>query len=305
MEENLIEQRRGPIGFLKTLVHRFFYGDTAMPSNSRHHDNPNFRDLGFDLHPGPLSDAYLDAQTLGKRLLVYIYCVDNPVSMKTDELLRNPTISEKIASDYIFYPTPVTSVDGYSLAVGSSFTEIPIFGVVNPTENTAHDWTAVSIVPGSSLTAERLMITLSSDRETATRPTQAEDTVVVEQNQDFHEAETEMEQREQTETTGAETQDLEKEEVEHLFAQLPEIEAGTENSCVVKFRFDNGTEQIKVFYKNASISSMFTFVRHFAFPRNFLLFAPGCPMLKLEDSEAPIESLRYGNNFVVVVLYED
>ena len=304
MEENLMEQRRGPAGFFQTLVHRFFYGDTSMSPNSSHHENPNFRDLGFDLHPGPVTDAFTDAQTLGKRLFIYVYCTDNPLSMKTDELWRNPTISEKIAADYIFYPTSVTSVDGYAMAVGTAFTEIPICFIINPTGNTLHESTVVSVSQGI-ITAESLIISLSSGSGTIPGPAPAEDPVVPEQNQEFHEAETEMARTAQLEAAVAEMRDLEKEEVESMFEQLPDIEAGTENSCVVKFRFDNGTEQMKVFHKNASISSMFTFVRHFAFPRHFLLFAPGCPMVKLEASEEPIESLRYGNNFIVVVLYED
>lgn len=305
-DENLIQHRSGPLGFLKRVIHKFLYGDTESIEYTHQHANAQFPnlDLEFDLHPGPLKDALTDAKTLGKRLCIYIYCADNPLSVQTDRLLENPMVSERIASDFIFYPTSVTSADGYSIAVGAKFREIPMFLVVTPNGDSFDQITINRCLQGEISLQSLLMSLSTTGNNQENTNASVTDPIVQEQNEEYRNAEHEIEQREAREAREVRERETEQAEVERRFRELPELPHGTDNSCVVKFRFDNRPEEVKVFYRDTAVSSLFDFVRHFAFPRQFSLFMSGSPMVQLEDSDELIGNLNQGASFVVVVIYE-
>ena len=295
-EEPMLAASPSPIlTFFRKVMHRFTFGDTPFSDfgQMREPENPNFIGLNFDLHPGPVAEAITDAKNLQKLLCIYVYCVDNPTSNRVDKLFKRSPVAAKISSNFVFYAAPITSSDGYRVAVGSKFEELPLLTVVNPSGNTLSECPVLSKNEGL-IDEDGLVSILSAEF----RHESETDRIRAEQDAQYHEAELEMQRRE------AQEPDIVEIPPPDLFSQLPELSASDENTCTVKFHFPDNVERTKVFSKDGNISMLFTFARHFVGENTIHLYT-GFPMKEFTENDGAIKQVCDNAQFLVYVLKDD
>jgi hypothetical protein len=90
--------------------------------------------------------AIEEARRLGKALFVYIYYADHPLCARAEELFHEDQVADAIASGYVFYPLPITTAEGYSLATGMRFRSLPLILLVQPTGQTIAESTICTTI---------------------------------------------------------------------------------------------------------------------------------------------------------------
>jgi hypothetical protein len=289
--------------FFSDLFYRFNHGDTPPSpvdySNIHAIENPRLTGLDFDLHPGPIKDAIHDSKTLHRFLFVYIYENANPQSPAMDSLFRSPLIARVIHARYLFYAASVTTSDGYSIAIGSKFTELPLFLLLRPNGETVRDCRLFASHQGrideASIVA---MLTAGGAQEQVQE--EEGDGIRADQDRAFMEAEAEDVRREEQRVREIEEAEGERDRVEREFAELPELAATDPDVIVCKFKFGDGLEKVKVFQRTGPTAMLHVFVRRFRYPEEFVLRA-GFPMREIPDGGDAIADLFHERSVVIYV----
>ena len=310
-EQQLIYEPPLTVGnFFKRLLHHFTHGNAPFQADLNQYSSSHLPfSFAFDSHPGPVEDAICDAKNLHRSLLIFVYCLKNPLTASICNLLQKQSISREIRENYVFLPLDVTWPEGWSVALQLEFKRMPILAVVRP--------------KGSSLWESRIFIkyegkvgenTLISSLRIENHERNPDNEIVEEQNNEFNDAliqEVENERRRQNEEMEIAQQqererqqrEMEQQRVEQDFLALPSVEGITDISTI-RFQFPDNLARIHKFPRTESIKLLFVFVRKFMFPKNFAL-KTGFPQFEIPENDQRICDVCPEKNFIVYVEEEE
>ena len=302
-DEEMLAAAQSPfVTFFETLRRRYFFGGTpAPPSAMSEPDNPNLANLDFDVHPGGPFLAFSDATNQNKPIMIYIYCVDNSVSNRMDNIFRRPAVAAKIASDFVFYAASVTSNDGFELAQSFGFGMIPYL-FIGSAAAWRDDTAQGNFIEGEFDEEMLLSIMDSVLARMRNRPQEA---APEEEEEVRQEVSDEFRQLSQEVWGRVSLEEAQQEVPLHVrqFEALPELSASDANVCTVRFHFPDNVERTRVFPRDGSVDMLFAFARYFVEGRAVRLYSRvGLAMRELTEGDGVISQVSSDAQFIVYVL---
>ncbi|KAK8870600.1 hypothetical protein M9Y10_008486 [Tritrichomonas musculus] len=292
--------------FFKQLFHHFTHGNAPYNPDPINFSNSRLPfTFPYDSHPGPIEDAIVDAKNLHRSLILFIYCLHNPLTPSIVNLLQKPSIANEIHENFVFLPLDVTWPEGWSVATQLEFQRMPLLAIIRP--------------KGSSLWESRVFVkyegkigenTLLSSIRVELQERNPDNRIVEEQNNDFNEAilqdaENERIRREQAAEAQAQAQRAEEEakKIDEEFEQLPSTD-GLTDVTTIRFQFPDNNTRIHKFPRDCSVNLLFVFVRKFMHPKKFILLT-GFPQFKINEDGQKLCDVYGEKNFIIHVEEED
>ena len=299
-QQHLLEESEFTFrGFFSKLLHHFWYGGDTVDRRNPRYSNPldlPFHRFSFPLeyHTGPISDAVSDSLSLSRSLFVYIYCRDNSDTIRVNELLSRPQISDAISSFYVFYPVEATSPEGWRLLTELFFFQaLPLLALVRPRGNSLQQ--SQVFVKHEGVIGETALLsylTMEHQHNGAA--------IIAQQDEEFRRAVEEAEANQQTAEQiqrQAMLDDQQRERtVREEYDAIPIPQTG--QGIMIKFLFPDGVARTREFPQNGTVRMIFAFVRNFESPHQFAIFA-GFPTRQIEESDSPISSICTDRQFIV------
>jgi hypothetical protein len=230
--------------------------------------------------------------------LLYIYCKENDLTQKTNELFRTELISREVIEHFVFLPLDIFHPEGWATAHSLGFRKMPLIALIRPRDGSLES--SQIFVKHEGIIGETALLSYLRMEN------RGDGQIIEEQDEEYRQAVQEAEENERR------IEDLEQEdfildqrrlEIEREFESIP-TPVDKAEAVTIRFRFPDGQDQVRKFFRTGPSHQLFAFVRKFMFPREFVLMT-GFPLGRIAESGDTIGSLCSDHQFIVYVELED